>query len=165
MNGDTLKRYGVGLILALAACAGSSEANPVHPSPGAPPSSGAAAAAPELSEKESAALDAALAWLALIDQQKFAETWGQASSRFRAGVEQDTWVQQLQSGVSELGAVEKRQVGNVEYSDSLPNAPAGEYVVMQFESNFAGAGKLTETVTAFLEPDGVWRVLGYFIKP
>jgi hypothetical protein len=48
-------------------------------------------------------------------------------------------------------------------ASSLPGAPDGEYVVLQFDSSFANKQVAVETVTAVFE-DGVWRVVGYFIR-
>jgi hypothetical protein len=47
---------------------------------------------------------------------------------------------------------------------NLPGAPAGQYVVMQFDSSFANKHSAVETVTFMLEEGGQWRAAGYFIK-
>jgi len=47
---------------------------------------------------------------------------------------------------------------------SMPGAPDGEYVVIQFESSFANKKSAVETVTPMKGEDGVWRVSGYYIK-
>ncbi len=47
---------------------------------------------------------------------------------------------------------------------SLPGAPDGNYVVIQFKTTFEHKAQAVETVTPMLENDGVWRVTGYFIK-
>jgi len=46
----------------------------------------------------------------------------------------------------------------------LPNARQGEYLVMQFETTFENNSSVIETVVPMLDPDGKWRVSGYFIK-
>lgn len=50
------------------------------------------------------------------------------------------------------------------YMTSLPGAPDGEYVVVQFETSFTNKKAAAETVTPMLENDGQWRVSGYYIK-
>ena len=40
----------------------------------------------------------------------------------------------------------------------------GEYVVLMFNTGFDQRSAAAETVTVVKEPDGVWRVAGYFIK-
>lgn len=50
------------------------------------------------------------------------------------------------------------------YRTSVPGAPDGEYVVVQFKTSFDKKAKAIETVTPMKDPDGQWRVAGYFIK-
>jgi len=45
-----------------------------------------------------------------------------------------------------------------------PGAPDGEYVVIQYDSSFENKTEAVETVTPMLDPDGVWRVSGYYIR-
>lgn len=47
---------------------------------------------------------------------------------------------------------------------SLPGAPDGEYVVIEFESSFEHKKSAIETVTPMNDKDGKWRVSGYYIK-
>jgi hypothetical protein len=47
---------------------------------------------------------------------------------------------------------------------TLPGVPDGEYVVVQFDTSFEKKKTAIETVTPMKEPDGRWRVSGYFIK-
>ncbi len=47
---------------------------------------------------------------------------------------------------------------------SLPGAPDGQYVVIQYESSFEHKKSAIETVTPSQGADGHWRVSGYFIK-
>jgi hypothetical protein len=46
----------------------------------------------------------------------------------------------------------------------LPGAPDGEYVVFQFDTQFEHKRAAVETVTPMRDPDGSWRVSGYFIR-
>ena len=46
----------------------------------------------------------------------------------------------------------------------LPGAPDGEYVVFQFDTQFERKRAAVETVTPMRDPDGSWRVSGYFIR-
>jgi hypothetical protein len=50
------------------------------------------------------------------------------------------------------------------YTTTLPGAPDGEYVVIQYQSSFGKKNLAVETVTPMLDQDGVWRVSGYFIR-
>jgi hypothetical protein len=50
------------------------------------------------------------------------------------------------------------------YTKSLPGAPDGEYVVIQYDTGFEHKQSAVETVTPMLDKDGKWRVSGYFIR-
>jgi len=60
--------------------------------------------------------------------------------------------------------VESRKLTNAKYSKSLPGAPDGEYVVVQYQTSFEHKKEAVETVTSALGKDGSWRLAGYFIK-
>ena len=47
---------------------------------------------------------------------------------------------------------------------SLPGAPDGEYVVIQFDTSFTNKKVAVETVTPMKDEDGIWRVSGYYVK-
>ncbi len=47
---------------------------------------------------------------------------------------------------------------------SLPGAPDGEYVVIQYNTEFENKKVAIETITPMLDDDGKWRVSGYYIK-
>ncbi|HWN92533.1 MAG TPA: DUF4019 domain-containing protein, partial [Verrucomicrobiae bacterium] len=47
---------------------------------------------------------------------------------------------------------------------TLPGAPDGEYVVIQYETAFENKASAVETITPMLDKDGSWRISGYYIK-
>jgi hypothetical protein len=63
-----------------------------------------------------------------------------------------------------MGDFISRSVKSAEYATSLPGAPDGEYVVIQFSAGFTNKKSAIETVTPMKDPDGKWRVSGYYIK-
>jgi hypothetical protein len=50
------------------------------------------------------------------------------------------------------------------YTTSLPNAPKGEYAVVQFATAFSAKETPTKTVVPVLKDGRTWRVSAYFIK-
>ena len=52
----------------------------------------------------------------------------------------------------------------MQYAESLPGAPDGEYVVILFKTSFEGKAEAVETVTPMRDADGEWRVAGYYIR-
>jgi len=115
-------------------------------------------------DKEKIAVVAAEKWLATIDNGQYAGSWQEAATYFRNAVSKEQWVQSLQAVRKPLGKLQSRQVLSKSYRISLPGAPDGEYVVIQFKTSFENKASAVETVTPMMDKDGKWRVSGYFIK-
>ena len=113
---------------------------------------------------EDEAQKAAEQWLALIDAGKFADSWETTAAYFKKAVSKEKWQSALGAFRQPLGDRVARKLKSAKYAKSLPGAPDGEYVVLQFETSFANKKEAVETVTPMLDPDGQWRVSGYFIK-
>lgn len=109
------------------------------------------------------AIQAANAWLALIDGQRYGESWEQSSQLFQDATPRLKWETTAQSVRGPLGAVQGRKMHSATYTRTLPGAPPGEYVVIRYETHFANRPFSTETVTPSREKDGTWKVSGYFI--
>lgn len=104
------------------------------------------------------------AWLALVDSGKYADSWQEASQIFKAAVTKEQWQNALRGSRDPLGKMLSRKLKSATYSKTLPGAPDGEYVVIQYESSFEHKQSAVETVTPMLDKDGTWRVSGYYIK-
>ena len=115
-------------------------------------------------EKEKQAVVEAKAWLALVDSGDYEKSWERAASLFRNAVDQSGWKQALGGTRTPLGKVITRELKSAQFATTLPGAPDGEYVVIQFSSKFDMKESAIETVTPMLDTDGTWRVAGYFIK-
>jgi hypothetical protein len=107
---------------------------------------------------------AAKSWLALTDAGKYGESWDSASSLSKSAVTKADWEKAIKAGRAPLGAMKARKVKSATFTRALPGAPDGEYVVIQFESQFENKAAAIETVTPMHEKDGAWRVSGYYIK-
>lgn len=114
--------------------------------------------------KEEPAVVAAEGWLKLVDEGKFAESWKESAEYFKGAVKQDQWEQSIQSVRIPLGAVISRRLKTKNFATSLPGAPDGEYVVIQFATSFENKTSAVETITPMMDKDGQWRVSGYYIK-
>jgi len=113
---------------------------------------------------EKAALTSADKWLALVDEGKYSRSWDQAAEYFRNAVTRDQWIASLKAVRAPLGKLVARKLKSKQYTKTLPGAPDGEYVVIQYETQFEKKNSAVETVTPMLEKDGQWRVSGYYIK-
>jgi hypothetical protein len=110
------------------------------------------------------ALPATQAWLALVDGGQYAQSWSEAASFFRGAVDSPTWEKQVAAVRGPLGKVQSRTVKSSTATTSVPNAPAGEYVIFQFETAFEHKPSAIETVTPMKDSDGTWRVSGYYVR-
>ena len=115
-------------------------------------------------DKETLAINAGQQWLSLCDQAKYGESWDAAATYFKNAVKKEQWQQMASAVRTPLGSVEKRDVKSQSYKTSLPGAPDGEYVIVQFNTEFENKKAAVETVTMMLDQDRGWRVSGYFVK-
>lgn len=115
-------------------------------------------------EKIEAASAATLEWLSLTDSAQYGASWDSASALFRNAISREGWAASLAAARDPLGALESRERASAQFATTLPGAPDGEYVVLQFSSSFENKDTAIETVTAMKDADGHWRVAGYFIK-
>jgi hypothetical protein len=116
------------------------------------------------SKPEAAAQKSAEQWLSLVDADKFAESWKTAATIFQAAVSREQWKRSLATVRKPLGGLISRELKSAKYTKSVPGAPAGEYVILQFDTSFANKKEAVETVTPTLDKDGQWKVSGYHIK-
>ena len=116
------------------------------------------------STKEQRAVAAAERWLALVDAGHYGQAWDEAASYFKGAVTKDQWTGSLNGVRAPLGRVISRQEQSARLSTELPGAPDGEYVVIEFQTNFANKSSGIETVTPVRETDGSWKVTGYYIR-
>ena len=113
---------------------------------------------------EQLAQQSAESWLALVDSGKYGESWEQASQFFKAAVTKEQWQSALRASRDPLGKVLSRDLKSATFRKTLPGAPDGEYVVIQYDSSFEREKAAVETITPMMDKDGKWRVSGYYIK-
>ncbi|PLX95187.1 MAG: hypothetical protein C0620_04540 [Desulfuromonas sp.] len=114
--------------------------------------------------KESAAISVAENFLQLVDSGRYSESWDATSKLFKSQISKQEWAEQLDTVRPLFGNIINRKIEDQKYTKSLPGAPDGEYVVIQFSTEFENKKKAIETVTPMLESDGEWRVSGYYIR-
>ena len=109
-------------------------------------------------------LKAASDWLAQMDTGNYTGTWQSAAAYFRAAVPQEQWVSSLNAFRIPMGAKVSRVVKSARLVTTLPGAPDGQYVLIEYRTAFANKKEAIETATVMRETGGVWRVSGYFIR-
>jgi len=113
---------------------------------------------------KASATAAATAWLKLIDAGDYAASWNTASNYFKEHVTEDQWTQKVGPARQSMGVVLSRNLKSATYMTTVPGAPDGQYVVIQYQTSFAHKKSAIETVTPMLDTDGQWRVSGYYIR-
>lgn len=113
---------------------------------------------------EDAAQAAAESWLKLVDDGAYAASWDQAAKLFKGAVKPADWGQMAGGVRNPLGKLVSRKLKSREYSEKMPGAPDGKYVVIQYDTVFEHKATAVETVIPMADPDGIWRVSGYFIR-
>ena len=113
---------------------------------------------------EEAAQASARDWLVLVDSGKYADSWQESASLFKAHVARSQWSNMIAAARDPLGKLVSRKLKSAHYTRTLPGAPDGEYVVIQYDTSFEHKQSAVETITPMIDKDGKWRVSGYFIK-
>src|SRR5512132_1971721 len=85
---------------------------------------------------EDKAQAAADSWLKLVDDGKYDASWDQAAKLFKGAVTKDQWKQAAAGVRGPLGRLVSRKVKSREYTEKVPGAPDGKYVVIQYETVF-----------------------------
>ena len=127
------------------------------------PAGAPAAAAPgtDTSAHTAAAQEAASRWLALMDAGKAGEAWDAGAPVLQDAVTRATWLDVGKSVRAPFGAVKSRKQASSVYTRTLPGAPEGDYVVIQYATDFANRAGVIETVVPMRQPDGSWKVTTY----
>ena len=111
-----------------------------------------------------AAQKAAESWFALIDKGGYGASWDQSSEMLKAAVSKEQWEKALSNSRGQFGKVISRKLKSATFTTTLPGAPDGQYVVIQYETSFENKKSSVETITPQLAKDGQWRVSGYYIR-
>jgi hypothetical protein len=101
-------------------------------------------------------------WLALLDDQKYEESWKQAGSLFRSEVTQEQWIASLKRFRDPLGSMISRASARIDFAKTLRGAPDGDYAVIHFTTSFKNKTDVTERLTLVKE-EGKWQVAAYAI--
>ncbi len=114
-------------------------------------------------EQRSEALDAAEAYLALIDGKRYAETWQTAGPALKGMSNEVMWVNTLMLTRKIIASRGTRTAGRrVQHPRADARAPEGEYAVPEFVRR-AGDTTVTEKVV-MQKHESHWMGVGYFVN-
>lgn len=107
---------------------------------------------------------AARAWLALTDKLDAQASWNAAGEKFTRQMSAEQWGELLHKHREPFGEATQRAVVSTSFATQLPGAPDGDYALLQFRTAFMQKAEGHESLTLERQPDGQWRVIGYFIR-
>jgi hypothetical protein len=109
------------------------------------------------------AIAAAQRWLTLVDEGRYGASWEEAAPIFQEAMSRHRWETTLPGARDPLGQPVTRKMRQADFTTTVPNAPPGEYVVIQFDTRFEKRPATTEIVTPMKVGDR-WLVSGYIIR-
>ena len=115
----------------------------------------------EKPKEEEMAIQSAESWLALVDEEKYLESWEGLAGLFKKNVKKEEWVNDLNRFRKPLGKLLERKLQHVTNSSE---ASVGEYLIFQYETSFENKKSVVEAVSVIKDKDGKWRTLGYGIQ-
>ena len=122
---------------------------------------GAATPDPHAAE-ERAAQREALGFLQYLDQGRYADSYAYTSAIIRSKMDAAQFAQDMKKDRAPTGAKQTRKLLNATYTTSLSGAAPGEYVVLQYNTDFTNKKDAVETLTMSFE-NGYWRVAGWYL--
>ena len=103
-------------------------------------------------------------WVAIVDGAEYARSWETLAVELRRKVSREEWATDMRTMRAPLGALQERSLIGARYVRDLPDAPPGDYIVVQYSSRYEHFPSVLETIIPMRGDDGVWRVAGYFIR-
>ncbi|MEM1230956.1 MAG: DUF4019 domain-containing protein [Pseudomonadota bacterium] len=156
------RRLWLQLVIAMsignAGCAATAPNSPPPPAPPAPP---AEPAAPVISSADR--LQAAGRFLALIDAQRWNDSWALVGPEFQQQVPQASWTQQVSAVRAPLGDTATRRLLSEQSYERPAAQGGGAFEMLRFLTRSTSERQFIETVT-LTQVDGAWQIAGYFIK-
>lgn len=126
-----------------------------------PPASGNSGPPPdEHTAAEHAAERQALGFLQYLDQGRYADSYAYTSTLIRSKLDRDQFAKEIEKDRAPMGAKKSRELIDAHYTTQFPDAPAGQYVVLHYRTNFEKKTGDVETVILAYER-GYWRVAGW----
>lgn len=147
---------GIAMTLGLALFALSSLSGPV-PAPAAPLTTAAAVAPTPTSE--AAAVDAARAFLALLDKDDWTASWQATHKSFQLLNTVEWWAQASEKVRGEFGTAQGRELATVNFAAAPPEG----YWTVTFKARYSKKGSAVETLSLASE-GGVWKVVSITVE-
>tara|TARA_A100000164_G_C21865891_1_gene752516 strand:- start:223 stop:633 length:411 start_codon:yes stop_codon:yes gene_type:complete len=116
-------------------------------------------------KEEKKAVKSAINWLTQIDNNNYMDSWDSSGKYFQNQIQKDRWSATLTASRLPLGKlISKRKLKSSEYKTELPGVPDAKYYIFSFDVSYENKNRALETVTLVYDSEGMWKVVGFFIK-
>lgn len=112
---------------------------------------------------EEAARNTAEQWLAKADADDHAGSWAMTTPEFQVQIRQQDWESRQESLYQQLGKPTRRELLAAKYTASLPGAPEGEHVLIQYHRYARAGAPVLETLTMRRSGEE-WQTAGYWVS-
>jgi len=106
--------------------------------------------------------EAAGRFVHLLDAGKADETWAILSPVFKANTSEFMWTNLVKGLRLGLGTLKEHGPVTMGFTDQMPDAPAGRYAVVEFQSKYSVTTVKEKVVLR--EDDSHWLIVGYFVN-
>jgi len=110
-----------------------------------------------------AAASAASHFINLIDQGQYAASWLDAGSLLQDVISQREWVAAMTVLRKPLGSVYARKTNGYKTSQTLPRGTRGNFIIINYQTNFTTKSMAIETVSLMSMPYDQWKVVSYAV--
>lgn len=120
---------------------------------------------PNISEQDlTQGTAAAEAWLKLVDQGRYENSWEAGALSFQLTISKKEWSKALDTLRKPLGTVVSRQLLEQRVAQNPKGLPAGEYLVIYYKTIFSNRADANELLTLQKQNNGQWKLLTYHVR-
>lgn len=111
------------------------------------------------------ALEKTQQWLSFLDADNLDKCYETAAPFLKSSINKEKFHQAILNAQKVIGGkVNSRKFLSMAHKESLPNAPAGNYMVIQYNSVLSNGNKALEVITPMIDKEtNQWKVAGYYI--
>lgn len=114
-------------------------------------------------DQKAAAINAAKAWLSLVDNQRYGDSWSAGSVLLQRTVTKEEWEKILNAVRKPLGGARTRTLIEELPAQNPKKMPKGDYMVILYDTAFSSKSSAKELLTLSYE-HGSWRVITYNVE-
>lgn len=119
---------------------------------------------PALVQAVDASVQAAEAWLKIVDQGSYGNSWDAAALPLRLTMSRKEWMLSLDTMRKGLGHPVDRKVADIRLAQDPKGLARGNYMIVIFETTFTGGHLAKEIVTLQQSNNGQWNVMTYLVS-